>query len=276
VQSLRCGLSEREPRHKTITQKKTAEVYVASFLRHESLIDTMMDSTPSEEGRNEEHPTPDDTSEFPLSHSAAPLEIDDGAHENQHSLPNPEEVKVDNPTYQNSKSNPVWIFLIILVLLASAVVALSVGLTADNRKDQTDSSIGTSGSSGSALFGKDRKLIIKKYLLTHRVSTEYDFEESSSPQSLALNFMAINDKKSMKVPTGDLQTIEGYKFITRYIMTLFYYAMNGSRWNYDLLFLSDHDTCEWYELFRPPIGQVGVLCNQNTNVIVGFSFSKLK
>ena len=59
-------------------------------------------------------------------------------------------------------------------------------------------------------------------------------------------------------------------------MMLFYYAMNGSQWSYDLLFLTEHDTCEWYELFPQPIEQVGVLCNPSTNVIEGFSFSKLK
>jgi hypothetical protein len=232
------------------------------------------DYAPSEERRKEEFPTLDDTPEFPLSHPATPLEIDDGAHENQHSLPNPEQLKVDNPTYQNPKSYRGRWFLFILVLLVSAIVALSVGLTADNRNG---SSTGPSSDlTGSPFSGKGRKLDIEKYLLKHKVSTEGDFEDPTSPQSHALNFMAINDKKSMQVPSGDLQTNEGYKFITRYIMALFYYAMNGSRWNYDLLFLTEHDTCEWYELFSQPIGQVGVLCNKDTHVLVGFSFSKLK
>jgi hypothetical protein len=60
------------------------------------VIDTMMDYPPLEdyipsvERRKEELPTLDDMSEFPLSHSAAPLKSDNGTHENQHSLPNPE------------------------------------------------------------------------------------------------------------------------------------------------------------------------------------------
>jgi hypothetical protein len=196
---------------------------------------------------------------------------EDAMEENQHSLPSPEEIKASTPINESSFCNPILYFTVIFLLLSAAVIGLSVGLTADNRKDNNSAGAG----SGYSQNSEKKKEHMKVYIIDNLVSTEQDLNDSTSPQSRALNFLASGDKKGLNAPNGGLDSQEGYAFITRYAMTTLYYATQGASWNYDLLFLSEHDTCEWYEVFTPPIGQVGVLCNENTNEIVGISFSKL-
>jgi hypothetical protein len=194
---------------------------------------------------------------------------EDGMEENQHSLPSPEEIKASTPINQSGFCNPICYFMVIFLLLSAAVIGLSVGLTSDNRKDNSSAGAG----SGYSQNSEEKKAHMKQYIIDNLVSTEQDLGDSTSPQSRALAFLASEEKKS--APNGGLDSKEGYAFITRYAMTTLYYATQGASWNYGLLFLSEHDTCEWYEVFTPPIGQVGVLCNENTNEIVGISFSKL-
>jgi hypothetical protein len=67
---------------------------------------------------------------------------------------------------------------------------------------------------------------------------------------------------------------ESYEFVTRYVMAVLYYATNGKSWQYDMNFLSEKVTCDWYQVFPPPVGQLGVLCNRNTKKMVGFSFGE--
>lgn len=205
------------------------------------------------------------TTEIPLE----PFEIDDGAdEENFHSLPDPEELKVDTPTHApNGGCSDFWAafgFLLLLILMTITIVGLSVGLTSDNRS----SSKADSHSDGWRIEK------FREYLVIHQVSNVVDFEDTKSPQWKALNFMAVADKRRVSLPSGNLQSKSGYNFITRYIMALFYYAMDGARWNYDLRFMSDKDVCDWYQIFAPPVGQLGVLCNQSTKQIVGYSFSE--
>jgi len=49
--------------------------------------------------------------------------------------------------------------------------------------------------------------------------------------------------------------------------------LTGEKWDYDMLFMSQHDTCDWYDLLPEPVGKVGVLCNKAKKVY-GLSFSK--
>jgi len=197
------------------------------------------------------------------SNGAPPVDSDDGDIENHHSLPNPEEFYVDR---NSSKCISRLGFGFIILLFISAVLGLILGLTGDSRKDETFSL------AGSPIPGKDRKILYEKYLLKHGISLSTDFENPLSSQSKALDFLAHEDEMRLSVPKNGPDSRDGYKFLTRYIMALFYYAMDGENWNFDLLFLSKHDTCDWFEIFEPPIGQVGVLCNEYSNEIEGLSF----
>lgn len=186
---------------------------------------------------------------------------------NGHSLPFPEELETPR------KSGFVcWFWIILFVVLASGTaVGLVFGLRSGNNNE---SEIQNAGSARDSASDEKRRIRLQRYLVNNEVNTGEEFEDPVSPQSLALDFLAFQDEQRLSAPLGDLRSREGYSLLTRYIMTLFFYQMDGPNWNFDLMFLSDFDTCYWYSIFKPPIGQLGVICNENTNEITGFSFSE--
>ena len=192
---------------------------------------------------------------------------------NRHSLPDAEELKLATAGRKNAFEGCgkmlAWIFLI-LALIISLTVGLVVGL--NNQQQKTSSQ--QLGNSFTPVPRAEVESAMQTYIINNSVSSQSDFSSSTSPQSKALDFLANKDAMQLNAPSSGLDTDEGYTFITRYVMALLYYALGGDLWNYDLLFLSKHETCQWYDVFQPPVGQVGVLCNQNSNTIVGLSFSK--
>lgn len=198
------------------------------------------------------------------------IDEDGVQNQNEHSLPAPEEVA----TPRRSKDTHPLLILAIAVLLLIMIIGLSVGLTADNRKDNGDSSTALPTDEMNAQKQKDRSNNLKLWLVDNEISEAATFNDDASPQAKALTFMSETDKMRFDIPDGDSSTEDGYTFLTRYVMTVFYYATDGPQWNYNLLFLSDNPVCDWFFVFTPPVGQIGVLCNQVTQTIVGFSFSK--
>jgi hypothetical protein len=186
---------------------------------------------------------------------------------NGHSLPYPEEMQTQRKT-----GFVCWFWVILCLALVSGTAAgLVFGL--QSGIDDNDE-IQNAGSARDSASDQKRRIRLKRYLVNNGVNADEEFNDPSSPQSLALDFLAFKDEQRPSAPLRDLRSKEGYGLITRYIMTLFFYQMDGPNWNFDLMFLSDFDTCYWYSIFKPPIGQLGVICNENTNEITGFSFSK--
>ncbi|CAB9516380.1 serine threonine-protein kinase BRI1-like [Seminavis robusta] len=90
------------------------------------------------------------------------------------------------------------------------------------------------------------------YLVVHGVSNAEDFIDDDSPQSRALQFIAVDDGLNLSVPDGDLDTPEGYEFVTRYALTVLYYSTMGDRWVYTLNFLRPLSVCYWYSELQYP------------------------
>lgn len=194
---------------------------------------------------------------------ASPVALSDP---NNHSLPEPEELKM-NAASSGSTSSCLWPWCMGLVMLIVAVsIGVVVGLTTKDTNDPL-------------LFDdnfvvdvrEDEKAAMKAYIIEHGVSSQSAFSLSTSPQSRALTFLGDMDPLRLETPTFGLNSAAGYTFITRYVMALFYYAMNGDAWNYDLFFLSQHETCDWIDEFGPEVGALGVICNSNKE-IVGMAF----
>jgi hypothetical protein len=189
-----------------------------------------------------------------------------------HSLPAPDEIKADRPSSAGVDMRPIMV-LLCLVLVCAISVGLGVGLTADNRREKNSSGSVINGNNPSA-NSKDRRQGMLDFIVEEGVSVAADFNFSGTPQSRALDFLAFIDVQQYQVPSGGMSTDQGYKFMQRYVMSVMYYSLGGPQWNYDLLFLSEYDTCDWFFVFQPPVGQVGVLCNQSTMKVIGVSFSK--
>ena len=187
----------------------------------------------------------------------------------QHSLPNVEEVKTDHGRGSSKECHP-FVFLLCLLLLSGVIIGLSVGLTKGNRQHSSSSNENVPSQSSI-----QRKANVQQWLLQNGISAPQALNSTNSPQSKALTWISESDLLQLSVPAAGPDTTEGYSFLTRYVMAVLYYATNGANWNFGLLFLSQHNTCDWFFIFSPPVGQVGVLCNQATDTIAGISFSKL-
>ncbi|CAJ1953670.1 unnamed protein product [Cylindrotheca closterium] len=193
------------------------------------------------------------------------LEVHSSSSNIGHSLPNPDEV--DRPD-RSQRKWLLWVALCLIVIAATAI-GLELGL---QRGDEDPRKIQNAGTARDTASDQKRRIRLQRYLVNNEVNTNEEFDDPESPQSLALDFLAMIDEQRLNAPSGDLRSRDGYRLLTRYVMTLFYYQMDGLNWNFDLLFLSDFDTCYWFSLFEPPVGQLGVICNENTNEITGFSF----
>jgi len=125
----------------------------------------------------------------------------------------------------------------------------------------------------------DRVTHLQNYFVLYGVTKTEQYwddrtSEMNTPQSKAIAWLAIRDKQFPVLPTHNqgLDTPEGYKLVMRYAMAVLYFATGGPHWNIDMNFMSPElSTCDWFHVFPPPMGQVGVLCNQNTQQIVGLS-----
>ena len=216
------------------------------------------------------------------------------------SLPSPDEIKADRNT--TSIDNRPLYAIVVLLFLAAIGVGLGVGLTAakkNNANNEISTAFGgvggidgTGGSTTVSAGGsdnsdanndtknqKDRRERILNYIVANGVSDIGDFDYVYSPQNQALNFMVHDQIKSKYIPNIEIgesiDTDIGYKFLTRYILSVFFYSTGGpTSWNFNLFFNSDQEICDWFFVFNEPYGQLGVLCNRDSMDIVGLSFSK--
>jgi hypothetical protein len=113
------------------------------------------------------------------------------------------------------------------------------------------------------------------YLAQENVSDPSLFQNESSAQRKAARFMAETDGYNLTVPTIDSRTLdEGYYFVFRYVMIVFYFALRGENWTIGTGFLSSNDTCYWFE----PILNIGVWCvfdeQDGTIIPTGLIFRK--
>lgn len=106
---------------------------------------------------------------------------------------------------------------------------------------------------------------MKSFLESCGISEEQMSTEGSS-HYLALEFMAEKDGLFLDVP-DQKDSPEGYTFLTRYVLTLMYYTLNGPQWLFNLNFLRPATVCAWYTVLQYMNGERefrGVACNPDT------------
>ncbi|KAG7349633.1 RHS repeat-associated core domain containing protein [Nitzschia inconspicua] len=192
---------------------------------------------------------------------------DDHPRNTQHSLPNPEDLKLELGASSSQSiclKNPHLFFVVLLGGLFFLILGLSIGLTQQTRTERN-----------SATFhgGEMRLNFVLEFLEANWISNAADLKDGKSPQFKAARWIAVDDKLELGIPRlSPSENDESYAFVSRYVMAVLYYATNGHSWKHDLSFLSEKKTCDWFQVFAPPVGQLGVLCNRNSQQIVGFSF----
>ena len=210
---------------------------------------------------------------------------------NQHSLPNVEDYKISVAVASAEESSsssflssstmvkivyPAMFFILVVLIIILFTIGAIVGI--ENRKSSKQTIIFVPNER----HYDDRMTHLQNYMVKYGVSSPDNFfnggsSEINSPQSQAIRWLANEDRQLPILPTHeqDLTTEEGYTLVTRYAVAVFYFATNGKNWDSSYNFLDpDKATCDWFQIFQPPKGELGVLCNQTTRRIIGLSLSK--
>jgi hypothetical protein len=139
---------------------------------------------------------------------------------------------------------------IALVAILVAVISLTVGFTiAFVQNHRGRSSSGNSNSLNSENDSDDSvdEARLQKthiFLLGTGISAEVDLKDPSKPQYQAALWMADKDDAQLDIPeTFDYDL--SFEFVQRYVMTVFYYALDGPNWTQQMNFLSSDGVCDW-------------------------------
>jgi hypothetical protein len=168
------------------------------------------------------------------------------------SFPSPEEIRASNthPRRSMNKSRLVWCVALALVLIA-LVVGLSVGLsTSGSSSEKSANSQGnptTETPPGPRATFED----IVSWVEKENISTQSALLTQGTPQNMAAQWLAHLDSAALPIPTvsvGDVDSSYGYLYMTRYVMAVIFYQMNGDNWppseNY-MNFMTGRDICSW-------------------------------
>lgn len=182
-----------------------------------------------------------------------------------HSLPSPEEVR-NNAAINNNNNglllpanNNRRLFLFISVSLVAivAIVGFSAGIAVQtNRNNASPKSVAATSSQQSSSSPRnetvgdepipdlvDRLSQVQEYLSF--VSSPGDLKTQGTPQYRAANWIADTDLLQLPVPTSQ-KYFDSFKFVQRYVISVFYYALGGDNWKYkkQTSFLSNLSECK--------------------------------
>lgn len=231
--------------------------------------------------------------------------------ESQHSLPDPEELKLAVAATTGGGSSflcsystrkrilyPALLIvfgLAIVVFFAHAATRSRPTATAQSKpvfEDQTYQKVADDDDTVDIPHApfidipivEDRYTYLLDYLIQHGVTSPELFRDPetnmnmiSTPQAQAARWLAHEDHQfpDLPSPEQDPSTPEGYALVSRYAMAVLYFTTNGKDWNDSLNFVDPNkDTCDWYQVFAPPKGEVGIVCDKHTRQIIGLSMSK--
>lgn len=164
----------------------------------------------------------------------------------------------------------VGIISLIAVLIVT-VIGLSVGVAMRGNELQA-ASAGNTAAGDTDSPAQDlpdfepREEFVRDWLLDNNVSSAEDMDEAGSAHELARLWIADEDQLRLPIPDS-LNSTEGARFVSRYVIALIYATMGGSNWDYQLSFLSEKDVCEWNDIFVAAEGvqgrffRIGIACN---------------
>jgi hypothetical protein len=152
------------------------------------------------------------------------------------SLPNPEEIRTDVVVSREMKPKRWKWYCAIFSLFVVFIVIVSL--------------------SASAVASSKNSYSVVDCLTEHGVSDPDLMTTEGTIQYHAVQWMIHTDRT--KVPHPSSSEHEKYRFISRYVMALFYYAMDGPNWFVPLKWMSKKDICEWQEPNRIDIP--GIYC----------------
>ena len=173
------------------------------------------------------------------------MEMDQAGYVHEH-LPNVEDYKVDHGDIQpiSFGKNTLHCLGVALVVLVAMVAIIGVPLAlVKNGPPSRESRIPA----------------VADYLEALHISEMADMRLEGSPQNRALKWIADDDDYQLALPVGtssadsfggvrqlhDEEHSTNNPFVERYSLAVFYYALGGPRWEYQLRFLQPTDHCDW-------------------------------
>lgn len=86
---------------------------------------------------------------------------------------------------------------------------------------------------------------VQEYL-SARVSTLSALQNHDAPQYKAALWIADQDARNVPLPSDPKNYDASYEFVQRYILAVFYFALDGANWIRKVDFLSEKSECDWH------------------------------
>jgi hypothetical protein len=113
------------------------------------------------------------------------------------------------------------------------------------------------------------------YMVNTSVSDLTDLLTIGSPQNRAAIWMAEQDAADTAVPNGNTTALEGYNYMVRYVMAVFYYSTGGDNWHAQYFSMTFAPVCDWNNVIDGPNPyRQGIICDEETDLVFGLDFGK--
>jgi len=165
-------------------------------------------------------------------------------------------------------------FLAVVIILGVTLGMFNAQQKAPSQADYNGGSQTTNGDG--AAEGKreaDFQGVIG-YLSSAGVSTMESLLDVGSPQHMAAKWLADDDGLNLPVPQQQATTEAGYSYVTRYVLAVLYFGMDGPSWTRDFSFVSGRDVCVWNDPVTATLSSGeettlpgGVYCDGATGVV---------
>mmetsp|Transcript_31416 Transcript_31416/g.46325 ORF Transcript_31416/g.46325 Transcript_31416/m.46325 type:complete len:639 (+) Transcript_31416:352-2268(+) len=167
---------------------------------------------------------------------------------------------------ENSLRKKKWILVYgvvgAFVILLVIITVLAAMLARCSSRNESNNNTATEKTTNNVptLNLQDKIKQVKEHIVSQGYSSSDDVQKESTPQDLAAQFMGLDD---IAVPHKTSSKGETFEWMERYVMTVFYYAMNGDSWVVSNSFVNRNiRTCRWVS----PIFQEGVGCDKNGRI----------
>jgi hypothetical protein len=163
-----------------------------------------------------------------------------------------------------------------LVIIASTI-GLAVGVSNNQDASSSQSQSSSSGSGSDAMAQRESSFEqVVTYMANSGVSTFTALSSPGTPQNRAAHWMAEMDKADIAVPELAVTTLAGYKYMSRYILAVFYLSMGGQNWNFQANFMTIESICQWNQVLfdGDKFYRQGVLCDTSTGLIFALDLGK--
>lgn len=183
-----------------------------------------------------------------------------GDHESDHDqLPDVEEYKTSQQVGARKASLKVTLVIALSIVVASVLIAVGVVIGKNSKAPASKSAFAPDSPEPAPMSVTTTRADNFATLVTNMGWADAKaVQSSSSPQYMAVQWLANDDPKKMAVVVDE-------ELMNRYLLVTLYYALDGDNWKYETNFLSDRSVCEWNSYFssktKIPV-QVGVTCHK--------------